>query len=367
MNLGDLNSNLTEISNGINYVIGLLLFQVGLLFLKQWFVERKKHLKNATILGYGLYFIFFSLGMFMLFFITSHPPIPTYNIYFIFSIVLRGIGVICLTIVLELKLQKILKTRYLITLTLTVILSVTPFILNFSLFYHVEELINAILLILPMFFIFYFIKNTHGAIRRKLSISLLGFILFGLIINFSTLRVLGLIETSFLYPAFILFPIKLLTIVGISLIFYGFYGYSFFLESQWKENLLELHIIDKERTKCVYHKYFSEERLEHGELFAGGLTGIEKLVKEFTDSQEEIDVITLENKLILLSHGTKIISALIVKKNLQNMRFILKTITSRFEFFFWDYLKFYETYESVLARSEIFKPMEMFIHDLVKF
>jgi hypothetical protein len=155
-------------------------------------------------------------------------------------------------------------------------------------------------------------------------------------------------------------------VFGIVLIMFGFNGYTFFLEAQWKENLIWLFIIDKTRLKILYNKNFLPEAMENEEIFAGGIPGIETIIKQFTQSREGIDVIKLENRLILLSHGEKVITALIVKKNIQNADYILKQITKKFEFFFWDYLKYYESYKSILSQAEIFKPMEMLIRTLLK-
>lgn len=353
---------------GFDYIIAIFIFQLGLLFIRNWYKEAKKQLKNAIVLGFGSYFILFSIGLLILFYITNHAmSIQQFDFYYIFSIYLRGIAGIILAFLLERTIQPILKTKYLISLALIGLFLIIPLFLATQFLYPILNSINLILIILPLIFTLYFIRNTLGEVRQKLIISVPGFVLLGFGLYITTPEILQFIVVTSIFSFITVLLIKMLTIIGIVLVIYGFNGYSFFLESQWRESLISLQIIDKTRVKVLYHKDFLGNPLESGEIFAGGISGIERLVKQFTSSHEGIDIIKLENKLILLSHGEKIITALIVKKNIQNARYILKEITKKFEFFFWDYLKYYESYNSILSQSEIFRPMEMIIRSLIKF
>ena len=367
MDLYYVDNPLRDVFIAFDYIIAIFILQIGLLFVKQWYKESKKQLRNNIILGFGVYFILFSAGMGIIFYIMNHAmPSQDFDFYFIGSIYLRGIAGIFLAFLLERTIQITLRTRYLISVALMGLLGVIPFCLNTSFLYPVLNAINLLLISLPLIFTLYFIKNTVGGMRRKLFITIPGFLLLGFGLYITTPRILEVIEGTLVNASMVILASKFLTVFGIVLIMFGFNGYTFFLEAQWKENLIWLFIIDKTRLKILYSKNFLPEAMENEEIFAGGIPGIETIIKQFTQSHEGIDVIKLENRLILLSHGEKVITALIVKKNIQNADYILKQITKKFEFFFWDYLKYYESYKSILSQVEIFKTMEMLIRTLLK-
>jgi hypothetical protein len=58
------------------------------------------------------------------------------------------------------------------------------------------------------------------------------------------------------------FSSRILVYFGIILVMHGFRGHSFFLEYQWKENLVALIVIDRERTTSLYYRNFLEEKLK---------------------------------------------------------------------------------------------------------
>ena len=358
-----------ELAISINYVIAFFMIQIGVLFFKQWNDERKKHLQNVAILSFGFYFLFFGLAMFLIFYITTHVlPAPVFELYIIIGIMIRGIGVTIFSIVLEYSIKRIFNTRYLISLTLICLLCVFPFFYGNISFQMAVNTISLAILILPIIFTLYFIKYTYGEVQKKLKFTALpGFILFCISLYFTSPRMLESIETLLIYPAFLVFPLKLVALFGMVLVIYGYYGYSFFLESQWRENLVSLHIIDAKRMASLYSKKFlSEAEIVSKDVFAGGIPGLEALIKEFTDANKEVEQINLEKNLIILSHGEKIITAMIVRKYLQHIKYILKQITQRFEMFYWDYLRFYKYYDAILTPEEMFEPMENIIHEIIK-
>ena len=224
---------------------------------------------------------------------------------------------------------------------------------------------NLLFWVSPVLFTIYFERNVYGETKRKLRASLVEFLLLGVGLTVTSYGILNFLEPLESFP-YLLFFSRLLAIFGVVLVFFGFHGYAFFLEYQWKENLISLIIIDKSRTIELYHKDFGGGKLSEGGLLAGGIAGIIKIIKQVTDSKKNIDVINVENKLILLDHGTHIITALFVKKNLQHAQYILTQITTKFEAFFWDYLKSAAVQDASMAPEEISKPMEIMLRDIMK-
>ena len=104
-----------------------------------------------------------------------------------------------------------------------------------------------------------------------------------------------------------------------------------------------------------------------GRPFPIGTRIVNKIVGEITKSKKDMDIINLEDKYILIAKGEKIITVLLVKeKNIQHAHYVLSQVTQKFETFFWDYLEQFESYENILSKTEIFKPMEMLIRGILK-
>lgn len=319
------------------------------------YLERRKELKNLIILSYGIYFLFFAIAdIFILI-----------NAFFIISIMIRGFGGFIFSLVIESNIQKIWKTRYVVSILFIGSMIISPFLLNTSFFTSGLIGFNILFLSCPLFFTFYFALNVLGETKRNLIIALFGILLIFGGLAVTSYGIFQILEPLPSYP-YILFFSRILTIFGIVLVIGGFHGYPFFLEYQWKENLITLLIIDKSRTTELYHKEFQELQLNTLGILAGGIAGIVNIIKEFTESQKNIDVINIEDKLIFLDYGTQIITALLVKKNLQHAKYILKQITSKFETFFLDYLKSAASRGISIGPEEISKSMEIILRDTIK-
>ena len=330
------------------------------------YIERRKELQNLIILSYGIYILFFAIGNIFYFISITYPmPVEVFNNYFISSIIFRGIGGIVFSVVIEFNIQKSWKTRYVVSILFIGSVVTFPFLLNTSLFNLLINGFNFLFVVSPLIFTYYFARNVYGETKRRLKGALVGFLLIGCGLSVTSYGILGILEPLEYFP-YLLFFSRLLAILGIILVIFGFHGYAFFLEYQWKKNLISLIIIDKVRTVELYHKDFLGDKLKNGGILAGGIAGIVNIIKQFTESQRNIDLINIENKVILLDHGTHIITALLVKTNLQQAKYILKQITLKFEAFFWDYLKASASQGTSLAPEEISKPMEIMLRDIMK-
>jgi len=365
MDLVALNAILIEASISFSYIVAVFFLQVGAFFIKQWLTDRKLHLSNILILSYGLFFVFLALGegVYGFIIVPSHA-VADFEFYYLFSIIITGIGTLTFTFVIERQILK--KTKYLLTLSLLILLVLIPFFTESLFFNPILLILKIFTIVVPFFFFLYFIRKTSANIQKKLIIALIGFGFISTELILVSYNIRQLIETTLTYPGFLFFSAQMGAILGSVLLFYAFFGYSFLIESEWRSNLITLLIIDKTRNVELYYQDFLGTGIRKEEVLAGGIAGLINLIKEFTESQHDIDLINLENNCLMLSHGEKIITALLVKKELQQARYFLKIITLKFEFLFWDYIKYYESYKVSLGRPEMYKPIEMLIRDTIK-
>lgn len=356
---------------GFNFLIAAFILQIGLYLIKQWYTDKKAYLSNNLILGFGFFFLFLSLSKAIQAYIIVYAYyneltyiFTDFYRYYLLAIAFIALGCIIFAFVIERQILK--KTKYILTISLSILLALIPFSTVY-LFSNLILIITEIAIILiSTFFFIHAIRQIYGKVRQKLIISLIGVSSIYVELLFASYNIKQVSETLSSYPAFIFFPIQIGAILGCVLIFYGFYGYSFLIESEWRNNLIALFLIDKTRNLELYHKDFLETRIEREELLAGGIAGLIRMVKEFTESQKNIDSINLGNNYLILAHGEKIVSVLLLKKETQIAKHFLKTITLKFEFLFWDYIQYYESFTKTLNQTEIYKPIEILIQDTLK-
>ena len=92
------------------------------------------------------------------------------------------------------------------------------------------------------------------------------------------------------------------------------------------------------------------------------ISGLVKIFEELSESDKDVDIIRKEDKIILLEHGQKVITTIIIKKNLQNARFFLKELTKKFEQFFLDYYDRWPNYSENFFQSVIQNVVKDLIH-----
>lgn len=357
----DLNEILVEAAVSLGYVLAIFILQVGLFLGKQWRDEKKQRIDDNMVFGFAFFFLLFAIGSVIYFHVSSYTT-GNFEFYVWLSMIIRGSGALILTFIVE--RQFLNKTRYLGSITLGLALGVSPLVLGTVFFSLIFNVIRILTLGLPLIFMIYFIGRTLGDVRKKLYLGLAGFILVWIGLIFSSYGILDYVETL-PYSGFILFPSKMIAILGTILIIYGFNGYSFFQEIEWKSNLIALFIIDKTRMRGLYQKVFQAGEIEKGEILVGGIAGITKVIGEFTQSSRDVDFINVGNSVIVIGTGEKIVTAIMVKKDNQQVRFSVKKITTKFESYFWDYLKSLETTELTVGDPELSKPMEMLIRDII--
>lgn len=357
---------LVDLNVAISFIIPIIFIQIALIFIRQWYKEKKKRLNNLIILSYGNFYLFFAISLLITVTISVFPPPDDYyRFFFMISSLFKGVGGLIFSYGIEREFQKIRKTRYIFTIIFLILTLTIPFVVifpNFNSFYNFFNILNSIF---PMFATLYFIINTFGDIRKKLIWALIGMILTSF--NFllvQDIRFKFIINFVEFHPLMIIF-FKVAAIIGEFMILLGFTGYSFFLESQWKDNLISVYIIDKNRDLSIYHKNFLESEIKKEHWFAGGISGITRLIKNLTKTDKDVDIIEFKDKLILLEPGKDILAVMIIKNNLLNARYLLREIISRIESYFVDYFNI-KYYEDTIMKENMMKFLEDTIKDLIK-
>lgn len=360
--------SIAELSNILNYTIAILILQIGLIFIKSWYFERgKKPLKNNISLSYGIYYIFLSIGS-LVYFLTIYHQISTalLRTLEISSIIIRGIGVVIFSFTIEYYFRDLLKSKYLISISCLILLITIPFMLNNIFFNQALNAFNLMQLLIPFLFTIYFMHNTHGNVQKRLKISVIGISLLFLGLFFTSMPVLQTLKIYVPISSEIVFFSKIIVFIGISFLLYGYTGYSFLLESQWRNNLISFHIIDEKQNIDIYNKIYHPDEIKSSGLFTGGITSMNKIINQFTTSNKYVDVIDFQDKFILLEYGKNIISAMIVRRITNNLRYILEKVNNEFETNYWNYLEDSDKKKLLNKESNINESVEIILEKYIK-
>lgn len=206
------------------------------------------------------------------------------------------------------------------------------------------------------------IRNSVPSIKKRFYLLYLGEFFAG----FSIL--LGSSRSSFLTNIFKVNQSLLdgLYFLGIFFMFLGeiityfvILGFPHILELKWKENLIQLYIINQKDNNALYiHDFnvlareYDKDTTDNGEnseemqrtLFSGGIIGIDSITSAITNTEgEKMNKIRQGDLMILLDYNSKttnvnIIYALIVKEDIASVKFFLKSLKIQFESFYRQFL-----------------------------
>ncbi|NHI91251.1 MAG: hypothetical protein EAX96_02025 [Candidatus Lokiarchaeota archaeon] len=353
----------------LNFIILLFLAQVTIIFLREWNIKRKQNLKNNYILGYGLYMLFFSINVSIILFITMYSTLLSpeiFSFFYLISILVKGISGLTFSFIIEKQIQNIVKSRFLITFFLILLYILTPIFIYVPILNQLTNIFNIACALIPILASLFFVVNSRKEFKVKLWIGLIGICL--ILVNLIFINKNPFKFTYFFpdLPVQLIIFFKILMIFGAVFMIYGFTGYSFFLESYWKDNLIALYLIHKNSGYYLYAKEYLEKEVENDELFSGGISGIVKMIMNFSETEKYIDTIQVKNKLILLEYGENMISAMIIKRELLDIRLILKEIVIKFELYFKDNLNKEDLDSDANLRLQKFQPIENVINELIR-
>jgi len=241
--------------------------------------------------------------------------------------------------------------------------------------------------ILTAYYVFSFqikvIRRSMGLIRTK-------FIqfLFGEIVSLTSIGLAVPVGLGVLSPGltdiFFFTGVSVL-LTGFIILFFSGYEFPPFYEFEFRENLSKLFIINQKDNTCLYYcnlievvvqvtqknKNISEiSRTSSDEIFSGGIQGIESVITAITGTQtEKIDKIKHEDAFILLEYGTvapSITYALVVRKDLSSLRYLLQSIKSKFELYYKDILLNLDKFSEMKGQGRLFEDFDPIIKNMLK-
>jgi len=196
------------------------------------------------------------------------------------------------------------------------------------------------------------IQTSIGSIKKRFILIFLGEIIMIISLFFGA----RIVAEFFQYQnRDLLYIIGMILMFSGSLIFFlSVYNFPPFFETGWKTNLIQLFIINQKNNNCLYSMDFKEffKRDKHisdsiliddkDRFFSGGLLGIDAIISEITNTKKEkINKIKQGDSFILLDYGTKpsfITYALLVKNDINSIRYCLNDIKTQFESFYKEIL-----------------------------
>ena len=244
--------------------------------------------------------------------------------------------------------------------------------------------VSIIFTILTAYYVFSFqirvIRRSMGTIKRKFIQFVLGEFVSLSAIGFAVPVGLGILKPEI--NELIFFIGVSILLIGFIILFFSAYEFPPFYEFEYRENLSKLFIINQENNACLYYCNLAElvaqlaqknkmadaPQTDSDRIFSGGIAGIESIIAVITDTKtEKIDKIKHEDSIILLEYWTAahpLTYALVVKKDLSSLRYLLQSIKNKFEMINKDILMELDKFKEIQDR--LFDNFTPFIKNMLK-
>jgi hypothetical protein len=332
----------------ISFELAVLFFTRGL--------KKKTGLK--VNFGWGLVYSCFALVTFMnitlFFYLTKELWDANIKIFSLIGVI-PGLTVLG---IMESIYQKYHNSRYFFTLQ-SITISIITFFTNESI---TSVLANISLFILGLFMISFFatlIKQSSGAIRKKIITFTLSFYIFiigDMILSPRVIDIQIQAGVDLIIPGFFARALKISALFLMAAVLFE---QPIFYELDWQNKLVQLTVIHKKNGTPIFHKKFQEiksteeDQTDISEVFiAGGMTGVSAVLKAISYSSKELKIIDHGDQKIMLEHGEHVYIALIVLEELRIFWDKIKNLRITIETYFEEFLKDYK------GKLEYFKPLE---------
>ncbi len=347
-----INGIFRDVFFAFDVVLVFVCIQIAFLF----FINKSKNKGTfKTDLGWGLVFICFGIlslmNIYRVYYLSEELWIQNMKINSLVGII-PGLIVVG---IMENFYQQYRSTKFFFTIQASAIGVITFF---------TGELLTSVLADISLFFlgifiIFFFkdlIKNSAGVVRRNIILFAIAFfiLMFGSLITnprviANQLRIGVDVFVTGLIGRFV----QMISLFVMALILFKT---PIFFELDWRSKLVQIYVIHKVSSQSIFHNKFQanpqEEKKELSEvLVAGGMTGISVILKEISQSKQELKRIDHGDYKIMLDHGTYIFIALIVTEEMRIYMDKITRVRKEIETFFEEILKSWN------GDLEYFKPI----------
>jgi len=305
---------------------------LSIILYREWYKNKFRRITNIQF-GWAIFLLgmAFNRGAFILsdFYFTSEPL----NTYFIkFGYIGLILALTAFFFAMELTLPY--KTRHIFFIS-GLAHAVLAIIFPRAWLEAIAMSIAIIVFIGVVLFLNFTMKNTYGDVRKSIRIIIAGFLLgfFGFI--FAS-------DMSYDYLGFVPYLIGEISLV-IGIVIFGLGSlYSPALEEfDWKKKLVELYFI-QDGGLLVYHHEFERISELDQVLTAAGISGVQSLFKEITQSETGLNIVSVGQFEILFSHSETFTSVLITKAPYKILIGKLDEMTQKFELMFGNIIQNFE-------------------------
>jgi hypothetical protein len=201
-----------------------------------------------------------------------------------------------------------------------------------------REWLNLLALIASLFafgmlflFFAYYVKNTTGSVRSSMRMIFVGILIgfIGYLLRSTTIYNIG--EQYYILGAFLL--VTGLVILGIAVL-----SSPTLDELDWDEQMLELYVIHSAGILVFHHRFKQAVDLDEN-LTAAGITGVQELVKEITQSKEGLNNLSVGDFDILFAQKENFISMLLARESYRVLLEKVQEFAESFEIIFGEALE----------------------------
>jgi len=216
------------------------------------------------------------------------------------------------------------------------------------------------------------LKLSTGTIKKRQRLILIGSVIFLIspLIGGENARLILFPENP---DILVLITVPIL-IFSMMIIFLGAYRFPAFLEFEWRENLIQLFVLEREEQKYLYFYDFTtktsdSEDKSRVELMSGGIIGVQTLSYAITENQnKKIEKVKQGDSYLLFEYSDyerpAISYALLVKNDMNSARFFIREIKKNFQIFFKGILTQYGELKGEI--DNLFKSFDIILRNLVE-
>jgi hypothetical protein len=303
---------------------------VILLFYRAALYRKSAKISSQIFTAFGILISGYSLGILSLtmqrFFTIQFSIVASY--FYVQAWFFLGIGLFGFCFILEKLYRNSLETRYIFSL-----LAITSIFINaFESGNLILDSIGYVLFFLLNFYVIIFLvfllKRSTEITRKLLELILIGYLIY--IFGFLSAKdaVLYLINSEI----FLLVTYPLM-FIGAIITFYGFLKIPLFIDADWRENIEEINIINRNSNEFLFSYNFHTP--DYGfsfenKLFSSGIVGLQTIIGSISSDQQEVNEVELEESTLLLKIINSVIIVLTVRNNFRIYSQILEQIAKQF-------------------------------------